>query len=118
MIRAKGLKRLKILEPSNFKQKKKWMNRRQVREKVRKKKNSLPKNKKSKQRKPRYMKLLLIILKSDLWIITNRQLQIKNSFQEIVKKLIENIKEEQEQLKTKNKNRSKKLILQTSSGTQ
>lgn len=65
-----------------------------------------------------YMKLLLIILKSDLWIITNRQLQIKNSFQEIVKKLIEKIKEEQEQLKTKNKNRSKKLILQTSSGTQ
>ena len=41
-----------------------------------------------------------------------------DSFQEIVKKLIEKIKEEQEQLKTKNKNRSKKLILQTSSGTQ
>lgn len=41
-----------------------------------------------------------------------------DSFQEIVKKLVEKIKEEQEQLKTKNKNRSKKLILQTSSGTQ
>ena len=41
-----------------------------------------------------------------------------DSFQEIVKRLIEKIKEEQEQLKTKNKNRSKKLILQTSSGTQ